>query len=165
MHGLFYLEYCRKNNMDSSENWVNTASMLRSHGEQWTFNSIGNKAYALGGWRYKQYDVEWLEEFDGVKWSYKASFPYSIYRHCPAADEETGRLWVTGGTYHDGKGKHEKRDVHYYEVTCFVVSLFWSLQYTKFLPSGLHQHLAQFWQASLSPPVPAHLRHRQDDIQ
>ena len=121
--------------MDNSNNWVNTATMLRSHGEQWTMNSIGNKAYALGGWRHNQYDVEWLEEFDNGKWSYKASFPYSIRSHCTAADEETGRLWVTGGLYHDGNISHVRRDVHYYEVTCFVVSLFWSLQYTKLLPS------------------------------
>ena len=103
--------------MDNSNNWVNTATMLRSHGEQWTMNSIGNKAYALGGWRHNQYDVEWLEEFDNGKWSYKASFPYSIRSHCTAADEETGRLWVTGGLYHDGNISHVRRDVHYYEVT------------------------------------------------
>ena len=114
----------------NDNNWSNTKSMLRSHGEQWTMNSIGSKAYALGGYRCcgQDYSVSWLEEFNGDtnKWNYKADFPYSIYRHCTAADEETGRLWVTGGThyYHgthaDGEpytSNHEKRDTHYYEVS------------------------------------------------
>ena len=116
---------------DANDNsWTNAKDLLRSHGEQWTMNSIGNQAYALGGYRCcgDDYSVSWLEQYKGNqdKWVYKADFPYSIYRHCTAADEETGRLWVTGGThyYHgthaDGvpyTSNHEKRDAHYYEVS------------------------------------------------
>ena len=117
--------------MNNNDNeWKSASSLKRSHGEQWTMNSLGNKAYALGGKRCcnLDYSVSYLEEYNGDtnKWNYKADFPYSIYRHCTAADEETGRLWVTGGThyykYTDSEGiartsNHEKRDVHYYEVS------------------------------------------------
>ena len=86
--------------------------------------SLANKVYIVGGWIDRSTDtaVRWVERYGGsasycsTKWDYMADFPYNIYRHCACADEDTGRLYVTGGTHHNGYSNYEKRDVHYYQV-------------------------------------------------
>ena len=118
---------CRRLNMDDeSSDWINAAGMNHWHGQWWQMVSLGNKAYAMGGYRDYSGDtpdiaIEYMERYDENTnaWTNVASYPLYIYNHCMAADEETGRIWVMGGQYRTGTYRNESHDwseLRYYEV-------------------------------------------------
>ena len=122
-----------------SSGWIGADSMNHWHGWGWQMVSLGNKAYAMGGYRDYCNDpwcpvdiaIEVMERYDGDtnQWTDVASYPLYIYNHCMAADEETGRIWVMGGQYRTGTYRNESHDwgeLRYYEValefTCHSLS-------------------------------------------
>ena len=77
--------------------------MLRGRTNQFTLTGLGIKAYMVGGWHKNVGAVNWVERYGGPgettisnQWDYMAGFPHTIYRHCTCADEEAGRLYVSG---------------------------------------------------------------------
>ena len=124
------LEGCRRLNMDEENSgWIGAAAMNHWHGWGWQMVSLGNKAYAMGG--YRDYcnepscgvdiAIEYMERYDEDTnaWTNVASYPLYIYNHCMVADEETGRIWVMGGQYRTGTHRNESHDwseLRYYEV-------------------------------------------------
>ena len=111
---------------DESSDWIDAASMNYWHGFGWQMVSLGNKAYAMGGYRDYSGDtpdiaIEYMERYDPDtnSWTNVASYPLYIHNHCMAADEETGRIWVMGGQYRTGTYRNESHDwseLRYYEV-------------------------------------------------
>ena len=106
-----------KLNMESPQSpWMSTNKMSQGR-KHFTLTTLHNKVYALGGIYGEGIETSSLNYFERYrqvwdKWDYQASYPFPIYRHCAAADEETGRIWVTGGTWY---GNGERTDVRYYE--------------------------------------------------
>ena len=121
---------CRRLNMDSTDsNWINAKGMNHWHGWGWQMVSLGNKAYAMGG--YRDYcnepgcpvdiAVDYMERYDedANQWTNVASYPRYIYQHCMVADEEAGRIYAMGGRYRGGTYRNESHDwseMYYYEV-------------------------------------------------
>ena len=123
-------EGCRRLDMDSTDSdWTGTKQMNHWHGWGWQMVSLGNKAYAMGG--YRDYcnepgcpvdkAVDYMERYDpdANQWTNVASYPRYIYQHCMVADEETGRIYAMGGRYRTGTYRNESHDwseMYYYEV-------------------------------------------------
>ena len=112
---------------DESSDWIGAASMNHWHGWGWQMVSLGNKAYAMGGYRpssssgSEDIAIEYMERYDEDtnSWTNVASYPLYIYNHCMTADEETGRIWVMGGQYRTGTYRNESHnwsELRYYEV-------------------------------------------------
>ena len=114
---------CKRLNMNQANGpWNNAASMRHWHGNDWDMVALNGKAYAMGGLR-KYYSssnvaINYMERYDGQtnKWTDVASYPLTIHRHCMTADEETGRIWVVGGTYRSGSSNHDWSELRYYQV-------------------------------------------------
>ena len=120
---------CKRLNMNFANTpWKNAATMRHWHGYDWDMVSLGGKAYAMGGYRnyYGITDVALnnMERYDenSNSWADVAPYPRTIFRHCMAADEETGRIWVVGGTYRSGSSNHDWKEVRYYEVALIVLT-------------------------------------------
>ena len=114
---------CRRLNMNGySQPWKIAASMRHWHGTDFDMVSLGSRAYAMGGLR-NYYGItnvalNIMERYDenSNSWTDVAPYPRTIYRHCMAADEETGRIWVMGGIYRSGTTNHDWYELRYYEV-------------------------------------------------
>ena len=121
---------CRRLNMDRTDsNWINAKGMNHWHGWGWQMVSLGNKAYAMGGYRDDCNEpgcpvdiaVDYMERYDedANQWTNVKSYPRYIYNHCMVADEEAGRIYAMGGRYRGGTYRNESRDwneMYYYEV-------------------------------------------------
>ena len=140
---------------DESSDWIHAASMNHWHGWGWQMVSLGNKAYAMGGYRDYSGDtpdiaIEYMERYDPDtnSWTNVASYPLYIYNHCMAADEETGRIWVMGGTYRSGSSNHDWSELRYYQVVIIV------LMTEKNCCKGIYQHLAWYLEHDMAQTTP-----------
>ena len=107
--------------------WKTAATMRHWHGRDFDMVSLGGKAYAMGGLRsYRSYTnvaINKMERYDenSNSWTDVAAYPLTIWRHCMAADEETGRIWVMGGTYRSGSSNHDWSELRYYQVVIIAL--------------------------------------------
>ena len=107
--------------------WQTAATMRHWHGRDFDMVSLGGKAYAMGGLRsYRSYTnvaINKMERYDenSNSWTDVAAYPLTIWRHCMAADEETGRIWVMGGTYRSGSSNHDWSELRYYQVVIIAL--------------------------------------------
>ena len=107
--------------------WKTAATMRHWHGRDFDMVSLGGKAYAMGGLRsYRSYTnvaINKMERYDenSNSWTDVAAYPLTIWRHCMAADEETGRIWVMGGTYRSGSSNHDWSELRYYQVAMITL--------------------------------------------
>ena len=112
---------------NANQPWKTAATMRHWHGYDWDMVSLGNKAYAMGGYRnyysYTDVTLNYMERYDGDSnsWADVAPYPRTIFRHCMAADEETGRIWVMGGTYRSGSSNHDWSELRYYQVAMITL--------------------------------------------
>ena len=107
--------------------WQTAATMRHWHGKDWDMVTLSGKAYAMGGLRsYRSYTnvaINKMERYDenSNSWTDVAAYPLTIWRHCMAADEETGRIWVMGGTYRSGSSNHDWSELRYYQVAMITL--------------------------------------------
>lgn len=111
----------------ANDPWKTAATMRHWHGRDFDMVSLGGKAYAMGGLRsYRSYTnvaINKMERYDenSNSWTDVAAYPLTIWRHCMAADEETGRIWVMGGTYRSGSSNHDWSELRYYQVAMITL--------------------------------------------
>ena len=140
--------------MDSeSGDWEHARRMLRHHGWGWDMVSLGNKAYAMGGFQDFLGDdwvLETMERYDEDtnEWTEVAWYPLYMFNHCMVADEETGRIWVVGGQHRSGSSDYDWSELRYYEVLADAVLQF-SLNFL-----GVFKLLARYLEYEVEPEAP-----------
>ena len=106
------------------------------HGTLFTFTALGGYGYILGGWlnpsgSYNEYARQNMYKFyiNANVWIEVALYPHAIYNQCTCADEETGRLYSSGGTHKNGNHSSLRREVYYYQASSnswhFAKHLIW----------------------------------------
>ena len=141
---------------NANQPWKTAATMRHWHGYDWDMVSLGNKAYAMGGYRNYIYPIDdiainYMERYneDSNSWADVAAYPRTIFRHCMAADEETGRIWVMGGTYRSGTTNHDWSELRYYEVAMITL-----ITEKYCLCTGIYQHLAWHLEPDMAQTTP-----------
>ena len=95
-----------------------------SPGIYFTFTALGGYGYVLGGYinpsssSNDEFAIREMQKYDiNINyWMPVASYPHYIYNHCTCADEETGRLYSSGGIHKNGNYTDYRQEVYYYQV-------------------------------------------------
>ena len=122
---ILFLETVWSIDTSTNAGWSNApSSVLWSHGTYFTLTALGGYAYALGGYinpgsnSNDEYSRREMERYDpnANQWTAVAYYPHQIYNHCACADEETGRIYSSGGIHKYPGHNSDRAEVYYYQV-------------------------------------------------